>query len=156
LTDHRQGLNKQLDEIEVTRDLFRQTLIQQTIEPQKHPLILQIDKWEEDSIYKIRQAAEETRLLIVTYINEHITLLDQKLVKLTDQLRQSREEDDIIETDLQNWKEKFTQLTEQFNKPSHITIQKSTIPLINKLNIDLSGERMLEQTIMESTKSESK
>jgi len=75
---------------------------------------------------------------------------------LTDQLRQSREEDDIIETDLQNWKEKFTELTEKLNNPSHITIQQNTIPLINKLGVDLSGERMLEQTIIESTKSESK
>ncbi len=38
LTDHRQGLSKQLDEIEVARDLFKQTLSQQTAEPEKHAL----------------------------------------------------------------------------------------------------------------------
>ncbi|CAF4403231.1 unnamed protein product [Rotaria sordida] len=33
--DHRQELNKQLDEVEVIRDHFRQTLSEQTSEPQK-------------------------------------------------------------------------------------------------------------------------
>jgi hypothetical protein len=33
LTEHRQELSKQLNEIEVARDLFRQTLTQQTAEP---------------------------------------------------------------------------------------------------------------------------
>ncbi|CAF1550279.1 unnamed protein product, partial [Adineta steineri] len=33
LVDHRQELNKQLDEIEVSRDLFRQTLTEQSAKP---------------------------------------------------------------------------------------------------------------------------
>jgi hypothetical protein len=69
--DDRQQLNKQLDEIEVTRDLFRQTLTEQTLDRQKHPLIEQINQWEEDSIDKIKQIAEEARQSIIKYTNEH-------------------------------------------------------------------------------------
>ena len=55
LGDHRQNLNKQLDEIEVNRDLLRQTINEQTANPKINSLIEQIDKWEEDSIRKIQQ-----------------------------------------------------------------------------------------------------
>ena len=43
---------------------FRQTLTEQTTNPQKHSLIQQIDKWEQDSINKIQQTAEEARQLV--------------------------------------------------------------------------------------------
>ena len=39
LISHRQELSKQLDEIEVNRDLFRQTLNEQINDGQKHFLI---------------------------------------------------------------------------------------------------------------------
>ncbi len=38
--DHRQELSKHLDKIEVSRDLFRQTLTEQTTDQQKHALTL--------------------------------------------------------------------------------------------------------------------
>jgi hypothetical protein len=36
---HRQELNKQLDEIEMNRDIFRQSLTQQIEQPNNHTLI---------------------------------------------------------------------------------------------------------------------
>jgi hypothetical protein len=46
VTDHRQQLNKQLEEIEIMRDLFRQTLTEKSADTQKHPSIQQINRWE--------------------------------------------------------------------------------------------------------------
>jgi len=57
LGDHRQELNKQLDQIEVNRDIFRQLLTEHTEEPNNHILIQQINKWEQNSIRKIQQTA---------------------------------------------------------------------------------------------------
>jgi hypothetical protein len=37
LQDHRTVLNKQLDEFDGNRDRFRQTFLEQTADPQKHP-----------------------------------------------------------------------------------------------------------------------
>jgi len=62
------------------------------------------------------------------------------LNKLTNQLKLSRQEDDIIEIDLEKWKEELQQMTEQFNKPSNITIEQSSIPLINKIHVNISGK----------------
>jgi hypothetical protein len=50
LGEHHQLLIKQLDDLENERNLFRQTLSEQSNHPQKHSLIRQIDRWEKDSI----------------------------------------------------------------------------------------------------------
>lgn len=150
LNEHRQLLTKQFDEIETSRDLFRQTLLQQTTEPQQHPLIQQVNQWEQESITKIRQVAEETKLLVGTYINEHVVEIEEKLEKLTDQLRESREMDDIIETDLDTWKEELAQLAEQFNKPSHITFERRPTPLIHAIDVIRATEATTLASIFES------
>ena len=71
MLNHRQELHNQLDEIEVTRDLFKQTLTEQTNDPQKYSLIQQIDKWERDSIRTIQRTAEEERQKILKHTSEN-------------------------------------------------------------------------------------
>ena len=133
LIEHRKQLSKQLDEIEVTRDSFQQTIIEQKTGSQKHPLIQQINQWEQDSVEKIRQTAEEARKTILSGINMNSAEIEEKLNVLTDQLKSSRIEDDITENDLQIWKEELQQLTEQLTKPSNIVLQDSETPLITGL-----------------------
>jgi hypothetical protein len=140
LGEHRQQLNKQLDDIEVHRNLCRQILTEQTIHPNKHPLIQQINKWEQESIQKIKQTAEETRQLLVKHTNEHIIDIEQRLNKLNNQFRLRREEDNFIERDLQEWKKQLQQMTEQLNKPSHIKIYQDSTPLINKIQVIFYGQ----------------
>jgi hypothetical protein len=137
LVEHRQELNKQFDEIEVHRDVFQQTILQQINQSHKHPLIQQIDQWENDSIHKIKQIAEETKEILSKHTNEHINQIKEKLNQLTNQLRQSREEEDFTETNLQKWKEEIQLMTEQFNKPSNILIQQTSIPLINQIHVHI-------------------
>ena len=135
--DHRQELYKQLEEVEVNRDLFRQILTEQTAKPQKHPLIQQIDKWERDSIKKIRQTAEEARQILLQHTTGHIKQIEIKLNKLTNQLKQSREENDFFETDLRQWNEQLTQLTNELNKPSNIALRQDSKPFVTKLYVDI-------------------
>ena len=105
---HRQELNEQLDEVEVNRDLFRQTLTEQTTDPQKHPLIQQINDWERQSIKIIQQTAEEARQSLVEHNIEYTRQVEIALNKLTAELRQSREENDFYETNLRHWNEELT------------------------------------------------
>jgi hypothetical protein len=136
--DHRQELNQQLDEVEVSRDLFRQTLTEQTAKPQKHALIQEINDWERDSINKIRQTAEEARKMLPEHTTRHINEIEGKLNKLTDQLRRGRQENDFIETDLGHWKEQLTQLTKELSKPSNITLKQDLKPFVTKIYVDVS------------------
>ena len=135
-SDHRQERSKQLNEVEVIRDTLRQILTQQTAEPNKHVLIQQIDEWERESIGKIRQTAEEARELLLKYTAGHVTM-EVKLNKLTNQLRESRQENDFFETDISLWKENLTILTDELNKSSNITIKQHSIPLVTKISVDI-------------------
>ena len=140
VNDHRQELSKQLDEIEITRDILRQTLNEQTVDPQKHPLIQQINQWEHDSIRKIQQTAEEAKQLIIKHATEHMTKIEIKLTQLTDQLRENHEENDFVESDLNQWREELKRLEKEFVKPSNILIQHSSIPLVTKIFVQTFGK----------------
>jgi chromosome segregation ATPase len=139
LTDHRQELNKQLDEIEVNQDIFRQTLTQQTTDPKQNSLIKQIDKWEEDSIKKIQQTAKECKELLFQYTTEHVTQIKVDLNKLTEELRQIRQENDFNEIDLDQFKEKLTQLTKELDQPSNVSIQQDSASLVKNISVVVSS-----------------
>jgi uncharacterized FlaG/YvyC family protein len=137
--DHRQELNIQLEEVEVNRDLFRQTLSEQTAEPEQHLLIKQIDQWECDSIEKIRQAAQEARqMLLQNATTRDIKHIEVKLNELTNQIRQGREENDFVETDLRHWNEQLTELTKELNKPSNISLRHDSKPFVTKLYVEIA------------------
>ena len=137
VAEHRQELCKQLDEVEVTRDLFRQALTEQTSQPRTHPLLEQIDGWERESIDKVQQAANEARQLLVHYTTGHFTEIESQLNKLTDELRKSREENDFFETDLARWKREMARLSEALNIPSTLSIRQNSTSLVTKIVIDV-------------------
>jgi hypothetical protein len=138
--DHRQQLSKQLDEVEVTRDLFRQSLTEKTGDSQNNSSIQQIDEWENESMNKIRQAASEARDIVLQHTAGINTKMEENLDKLTTQLRQSRQENDFFETDLNQWREEVTRMQDLMNKPLDITIRSGPTPLITKINVEISGE----------------
>jgi sugar lactone lactonase YvrE len=136
--DHRQELNKQLEDVEVTCDLIQDTLSKQTTNSQKHPLMQKINEWEHDSIEKIRQTAEEARQLLIKHTVGRIAEIDVKLNNVTNQIRQSRQENDFFETDLRQWKENLTKIQEELHhKPSTITVREDSTPLVTKIYVDL-------------------
>lgn len=60
--EHRDTLNQQLDEIVLEYDGLQQTVAEGSGKTHgHHPLIEQIDKWETESMEKIRQMANEAR-----------------------------------------------------------------------------------------------
>jgi ribosome recycling factor len=149
VAEHRQELCKQLDEVEVTRDLFRQTLTEQTSQTQQHPLMQQIDNWERESIDKIQKAANDARQLLVDHTTGHITIIESQLNKLTDELRKSREEDDFFETDLSRWKREIARLTEALQKPSTVRVRQNSTSLVTKIVVDVDTGRHYIYTYIE-------
>ncbi|CAF1406982.1 unnamed protein product [Adineta steineri] len=140
--DHHQELNKQLDEIEVSRDIFKQILDLQ-INRTNHGLILkQIDEWEENSIKIIQQTANECREIVFQYANRDIHQIEVNLIKLTDQLTEMRREDDFNEIDIKELVESLSHLKDQLketkeepNPPSNLSIQQTFTPLVNKISV---------------------
>ena len=119
-TEHRQQLSSQLDQIE------------------------QVNRWEQQSIDKIKQTARNIKQHLWNHMDENLIFSKNKLDQLMQQMRESREEDEIIEGDLHRWKEELKQLTQQLNTPSNMILRQTEIPLVNKLQVHLeSGECIL-------------
>jgi chromosome condensin MukBEF ATPase and DNA-binding subunit MukB len=135
LADHRQELNKQLEEIEVNRDLFRQSLTQQIEQPNNHQLIQQINQWEQKSFEIIRQKAEEVRQVILKSTNESTQQLEIKLNTLTQQLRDSRQENDFNEINLHQFQQELERLTNQLSKSSNVSIREDATSFISKISV---------------------
>ena len=139
LAEHHQTLEKQLDEVEDKRNLFRETLTQQKNNPQEHPLLQQINIWERSSVSKIRQTAEEARQLLVQHTVANINDIEIKLVKLTEQLKQTRNENDVNEIVLNQFKQKLKQLEEELAKPPHISIREESSSFISKISVIIAS-----------------
>jgi uncharacterized phage infection (PIP) family protein YhgE len=121
------------------RNLFREILTEQKTHPQKHSLIQQIDTWERDSIQKIRQTAEEARELLVQHTTAYIDKIEIKLSQLTEQLKQTREENDFNEIVLNQFNQKLIQLQDELAKPSNISIREDSSSFISKISINISS-----------------
>jgi hypothetical protein len=139
LTDHRRELSQLLDGIEVDRDIFRQTLNEQSNHLDKHLLIQEINQWEQDSIKQIQQVANECRHKLIRHRTKNIHQTELNLTKLTDQLRKIRQENDFNEIDLNQFKEKLKQLEEELHQSSNVSIKQISTPLINKISVVISS-----------------
>jgi chromosome segregation ATPase len=145
LNEHRQELGKTLDEIEINRDEFRQTLNEQKIDPKKHSLIKQIDKWESDSIAIIQQTAAKCRERILEQTDKYFKQIEINLTKLTDQMREIRQENYFNEIDLNQLKKKLTQLRKELDQLPNVSMQEDSGSLIKKISIVTSlGNQFLD------------
>jgi chromosome segregation ATPase len=138
LNDHRQELNQQFDEIELNTDLFRQTLNEQT----NNSFIQQINQWEKESINKIQQIANQCRHLIIEQTNKNIQKIEIDFNKLTNEIKEVRQENDFNEIDINEFNQKLKQLQKQLDQPSTISIQQdSTSSFIKEISVViLSGK----------------
>ena len=77
--------------------------------------------------------ARENRQLVLESIVQVYEILKVKLNKLTNELNESRKENDFFEISLNQWKNQLTEMQNELEKPIDITIQSDTTPLITKL-----------------------
>jgi len=61
-------------------------------------------------------------------------------MKLTEEIKEIRKENDFNENNLEKWREKLKKFEEEFNKPSNISIQhnSSSSSLINQISVIIS------------------
>lgn len=75
------------EDIIPTHDQIRQILHDQTKNPDHHPLMKQIDQWENVSIEKIHSAADDARQQLMKSINNHMSQMKEQIERLTQQLK---------------------------------------------------------------------
>ncbi|CAF4295600.1 unnamed protein product, partial [Rotaria sp. Silwood2] len=134
LKEHHNEFSEQLGK---TEDLFNEFKIEiegQKAEPQQHELMEQIDKWEYESIEKIRQVANKVRWELSSYVITYVTDQDLEFKKLRERLIQCRKDEDFIETDIQFFNEELKRLKGILNNPPTFKIEYDSTSLINKIH----------------------
>ena len=137
-TDRRQELRKQLDEIEINHNIFRQTLNEQMNKPEGHSVIKEIDQWENDSIRKIHQTAKECRETVFQHTNKHINQMETNLTNVYDQIKKIRKENGFNEIDLNQLKQKLTQIKNELAQSPNFSIPPDSTTFIDKISVKVS------------------
>jgi len=144
LKDHENELELELDQIENERNIFRQTLSEQVEQPNKHHLIQQINQWEQHSINKIQQTAEENRQSILNHMNRHFQKIEIDLNLLTNQIKEIRQESDFNELHLIDLRNKLEMLQKKLNNPANISLKEDNLSpsFINNIYVDIEHRKL--------------
>lgn len=140
---HRQAITQGLVDVEEIRDSVQTILTEQANDPQVKAkslcdkLTKIVNDWEEQSIQKIRQVAEEVRSNVVQKTTGRLNQMQLRLQQLSDELQQSRRNDDFIEPDLNAWKGKLNQLKDELIKSPKVVVREDYTKLIPNLGVYL-------------------
>ncbi|CAF3001584.1 unnamed protein product [Rotaria sp. Silwood2] len=139
VTEHRQTLHHQVDEIIIDYDNLHKKIIE--TKDQSNCLIKYIDEWEQKSIVKIQHMAEETRQKIVELSDIHKRTVSQELNLLTERIKKARVEDDFFETDLIDWISTLNKLTDKLMNVSlsNSIKEDQSAPLIYQLKLVITS-----------------
>jgi len=152
VSEHRQELANQLDGIMQEHDLLQQELGRSLDE---QSLLQDIKKWEDESITKIRVAAEAARADLRQFIVESKEQLSKACQDIARDLRSSREADDFSENDLNRWMGQLKVLQRETTSPSSIQLCEDnylTIPLITIKHLDSANKKPSKSTEFSSVK----
>jgi hypothetical protein len=129
--EHRQELAHQLDGIMQEHDLLQQEFTRLSDE---HVLLENIDKWEQESITKIKVAAKTARADLQQVVENSKEQFSKACYDIAANLRSSRQADDFSEHDLSRWMQQLKEIKVQITLPSSVQIIEdgcSVIPLIS-------------------------
>ncbi|CAF0860550.1 unnamed protein product [Adineta steineri] len=135
LTEHRQKIETQLEEIINDHDQFQQTIIQQKQSPPNSSLIQQINQWEINSIHQIQQTAQQCRKTLIKVTEKLIDDVEKKFIELSKKLKEIREENEFNELDLNSFQLKLTQITKEFLQPANISIRQDSQEFIKRISV---------------------
>jgi len=134
---HLDSFDKQLDQITNEHNEIVQKISLHKTNPDQSPLLDKINRWEEESIEKIRHIAQEYRNKILKTTKRSIDQVEHQLEDLGKKIKKIRQENDFNEIDLNQCQEKLKQLETQLESPATSLIQRST-SLINQIPLNLS------------------
>ncbi|CAF1144887.1 unnamed protein product [Rotaria sordida] len=137
LTEHQQQHGKELDKILTDCDEFRQKLIEQKGDQNQRLLIQQVNEWEDNSMKRIKQIAEECRQILIKHTDDNIMEIEKELNKFITDLKQIRRENDFNEFHLNQLKMELEKLEKELDQPSNISIQQHSTPFINKISVSV-------------------
>lgn len=115
---HRDELSQKMEDLIPKHDQIQENLIDETGGFDQHPLMLDVDRWEETSIQKIQQTATEIREQLRKSLGRTKRQIRESLRPITQELNENRETENYSETELQAWLNQLEVLKEELERPS--------------------------------------
>ncbi|UJR32369.1 hypothetical protein I4U23_019831 [Adineta vaga] len=135
--EHRESLDKQMKQIFYSHEQLQQDLLEPKNEQSCQSLLEQIGRWEQQSLAKIRQVANETRDQVLEIVRQRKDNLKEKLDQLTPQLSKAKQDGDYFEDDIKGWLEKLQKCQQIFHEQqkAQLYFVRSTVPFISKISL---------------------
>ena len=145
--EHRTELATQMDFIGQEYDLFRRDMDAANGEG---TLLVQIDVWEQESIFRIKQAAESARRDLRRMASGRVKLeLKSSMDQMSKEIQSSRESEDYMEGDLVQWINQLNQCRKELEELESLSLiddgnESSIIRLIKMIGLhySLRSDRM--------------
>ncbi|CAF0741953.1 unnamed protein product [Adineta ricciae] len=118
-SEHRHLLEQQLDEI----ILKEKNLTENTTDQHQRSLMEQVDQWEQQSIDKIHQTANNIRNQLVQHAHGYSHTIGEDLILLKKKLKHARDSGNYFEKDIREWTERLSQLKQSFVKQQNMRIE---------------------------------
>jgi chromosome segregation ATPase len=138
--NHREMLAHGLDELTVNRNELQEKINKAS--SHKHSgssLLSRIDAWQDDTIQKVKQAAQQARQQVLKIINSKREEITRQFQALSKEMEQLRETEDVLEQDLSRLKNQIKQLHKGLENVS----QSPTIELNMKQSEQITWHRMI-------------
>lgn len=119
IVEHRQELAAQMDQLGQERDSLQDLIDQKENE---HPLFVQINRWEEESMKRIQTTADIARANLRELLDQSKINVKSLLDKTTTELQTSRQSDAYTEIDLHRWSTELKKLRTLSQSPTTIQI----------------------------------
>ncbi|CAF1020288.1 unnamed protein product [Didymodactylos carnosus] len=134
--EHREELAQRLDTIVFEHDLIQQQLQNTSDSTTKHPpLFTQIDKWETESVNKIKQASSDARNQLQQLLNEHTHETMKAFRRITDDLKSRRTTEDYVETDLDQWTKELNKIKDEIIRPKNIDVSEDSSASVKLIRV---------------------
>jgi chromosome segregation ATPase len=134
LTHHREMINQEFIQIEHQLNSFRQKLDDQKENPNHYSLIRQINQWENESINRIKQTAQQCR----DEINKYLIKIENKFNELTQKTKEIRKQNKINEINSKQIQEKLNKLNKEFEKPKNVSIEQKSSTFIHQIFVRIN------------------
>ncbi|CAF0927243.1 unnamed protein product [Rotaria sp. Silwood1] len=111
-----------MEKVYLYHNQIRQLLIDDTKNFSNNPLMKKIDDWEQQSILKIQQTANDIRQELKHVLTKHTTEMNELFTELSQKLNKARTKNNFIETDIKFWLNKLNEFKNDLQTPKTINI----------------------------------
>ncbi|CAF4176950.1 unnamed protein product [Rotaria sordida] len=140
-----------MDDIIIKNDELKQIINEQITQSRRDSLVKKINEWEEQSIIKIREVANNTRKQLSNAFGEHMNEIKKSSASLTEELRKARNDRNFVDTDLKKWIEMLDNLKKDSIVLLTVDVIQDNAPnsFISKIiinGIDVTSKDVFNQT----------